>query len=382
MTKATAARAGRTVLDCRWLGAGGPGRCTELVLRGLGQLPAPPPWVLWGPARTRSLAWPAAEVVVSADDPRRLRGQRDTLRIPPGDLVVFMHQQRPLRAARSVTLIYDTTSLRHGATPLTRRVKALFLKRVSRASERIATVSAYSSRCIQRDLGVPPERISVLPMPRDDDLARRVAALRQSTPMADVALYAGNFLPHKNLGRLIAAFAATEFRQAGGRLLLVGGSAEDVRTLAATLPPSARDQVDVRRACPQDELDLLYATSRFLVLPSLEEGFGLPAWEALSCGVPVAVSTAGALPEVVGDRGERFDPTSVTDMTQALDRCAMRARHLAPSARDAASIEFRRGAPTLRDLGDAFLDLVAAARGTSQAPEAGGLPSMADGDPA
>jgi alpha-1,3-rhamnosyl/mannosyltransferase len=245
----------------------------------------------------------------------------------------------------------------------------------------VATISAYSSQSIQRDLGVAPERISVLPMPCDDDLARRVIALRESTPLAEVAFYAGNFLPHKNLPRLIAAFRSTEFRRAGGRLVLVGGSPDEVRRLQATLRPSQRPDVDVRPACPQDDLDLLYATSRFLVLPSLEEGFGLPAWEALSCGLPVAVSSAGALPEVVGDSGEQFDPTSVTDMAQALDRCAVRARHLVPSARDAASLEFRRRAPALRDLGEAFLGLVAAALGTSQGTRAATAPSRPDGDP-
>ena len=71
---------------------------------------------------------------------------------------------------------------------------------------------------------------------------------------------------------------------------------------------------------PDDELVELYHGARALVLPSFLEGFGLPAVEALACGTPVVASTAGSLPEVVGDAGLYFDPDDPVGLDWALRR--------------------------------------------------------------
>jgi alpha-1,3-rhamnosyl/mannosyltransferase len=68
--------------------------------------------------------------------------------------------------------------------------------------------------------------------------------------------------------------------------------------------------------------EALYAGARTLVLPSLDEGFGLPALEAMSAGVPAVVSNAGALPEVVGDAAVVFNPTDADALAYALGRLA------------------------------------------------------------
>jgi glycosyltransferase involved in cell wall biosynthesis len=67
-------------------------------------------------------------------------------------------------------------------------------------------------------------------------------------------------------------------------------------------------------------LTSLYSAARMLVLPSLDEGFGLPAAEAMACGTPVAASNRGALPEVVGDAGLLFDPLDERAMATAVER--------------------------------------------------------------
>ena len=71
-----------------------------------------------------------------------------------------------------------------------------------------------------------------------------------------------------------------------------------------------------------DDCDLVYFynAAKFLILPSLDEGFGLPVIEAMACGTTVAVSKYGALPEVVADAGLIFDPLSVEDIAQGIDR--------------------------------------------------------------
>lgn len=349
------------VMDCRWLGIGGPGRTTELVLRGLADSPPAGRWVLWGPqARTAALAWPGAQVVPIEEDPRVLLGQRRALELPRGDFTVFMHQQRPLRSVPSVTVIYDTIPLHLDRSPSRRRLKRLFLGQVIRTSAQILTISEHSRACIVAELGVAAERVEVLRFPFDDAFAERVRGLRATAAPVDAALFIGGFLPHKNLPRLLAAFAATGYRRRGGRLILVGSSAGQAADLVAGLDRAQRAFVDVRHSLDQDEVDRLYATVRFVVQPSLEEGWGLPAWEGLCAGLPVCASDGGALPEVVAGFSTPFPARSLEAMTAAIDACAEEAAGRGPAAAEAQSRRLREQAPTVADFGRRFLEVVAA----------------------
>ena len=348
------------MLDCRWLGIGGPGRTTELVLRGLATAPPEGRWVLWGPETALApLAWPGAEISPIAADPRLLRGQRHAFAVPPGDLFVFMHQQRPLRRLPSVTVVYDTIALRHGSHRAARSLKRLFMRRVARTSLRIVTISEHSRVSIQRDLQVPADRVQIVRFPFDDALVDRVLGVRRSAPREEVALFVGGFLPHKNLPRLLSAFGSTAFCRSGGRLVLVGGSAEQATAMLVTLDAGQRASVTVRHSCSQAEIDRLYATSRFLVQPSLEEGFGLPAWEAMCCGLPVCVSDGGALPEVTRGFADPFPATSVPAMAAAIDATAEVARTLDEEGAMRRSTLLRRTAPSVRDFGLQFGSIVA-----------------------
>lgn len=341
-------------MDCRWLPIGGPGRTTELVLRGLALGPAPEDWVLWGPPEVAGVAWRGADLVAITEDPRLLLGQRRATQVPAGRLTVFMHQQRPLRRVPAVTLVYDTIALRYGANRPLRQAKRLFMRRVAAMSRHILTISEHSRRSVIGDLGVAPERISVLRFPFDDAFADRVAALRRSLAPEPVALFVGGFLPHKNLPRLLAAFGTTTFCRDGGRLLLAGGSTAQVRDLEARLTSREREFVTALGACGQPELDRLFATSQFLIQPSLEEGFGLPAWEALCCGLPVCASDGGALPEVVAGLVEPFPAADTRAMAAAIDRCAGRP----PAEAAEISDRLRREAPSVRQFGEQFRGIV------------------------
>jgi len=71
---------------------------------------------------------------------------------------------------------------------------------------------------------------------------------------------------------------------------------------------------------PDEELCRLYNTCTVFVMPSLDEGFGLPAIEAMSCGRPVIVSSGNSLEELVGDAGLTVNPHSLAELTAAIDR--------------------------------------------------------------
>lgn len=304
------------LLDCRWLGLGGAGRATELLLRDLARDPPPGRWLLWGdPVRLEQFAFEGAEVRAERRDPRTLFGQRAAFGVPKADVGIYLHQIRPLGRGPSVTLIHDTIPLRYGGSGPARLAKRLFFLAVARATTAVVTVSEGSKKAIVRDLGIGEERIFVARYPVDEARAAAIAELRARLPQEPVLLYVGRFAPHKNLERLAEAYSRTRFAAEGGRLVLVGGAATELPDLGS---------VEVRGPCSEEELDRLLATSRALVLPSLEEGYGLPAFEAAASGLPVAASGAGATRELAPERAVLFPPEDVQAMAAALDEVSIR----------------------------------------------------------
>ena len=348
----------RILLDCRWLNSGGAGRVTELLLRGLATDPGEATWVLWGPPDVEALSWPGAEVAIERLDPRTWNGQRNWFDLPRADFSVFLHQQRPLRAVPAATYMHDTIPLHFASGNLDRSMKRLFLRRVAAISTPVIAPSEYSRRSICADLGVAPQRVTVMKMAGDARMAARVAELRRTHPGEPFALYLGLFLPHKNLERLIESFGVTRFCSEGGRLLLMGGSPTDQRALEARLSPAQREYVQTRPFGSQQEVESLLATCRFLVQPSLEEGFGLPAWEALCCGVPVCASDGGSLPEITQGLADEFPATSVDRMAEALDACATRAKSVTPETAEKASEAFLSSAPSVGEMAAQLRDVV------------------------
>jgi glycosyltransferase involved in cell wall biosynthesis len=245
--------------------------------------------------------------------------------MPAHDVTLYMHQVRPLRPGRSVTLFHDTIQLHFGDEGWKRATKHASHRLVARLSTTILTVSEYSRKALARDLSLDAGKLGVVRYPVDTEFVERVRAIRGERPAENRILYVGQYAPHKNLERLIAAFGRTAFAGAGGELRLVGGT-EDwqqrLRRVAGLAAPEARVTVD--GSVSQRRLEELYATSRVLAMPSLEEGFGLPAWEALSLGMPVCASRAGSLPEVTKGCAALCDPLSVPDIARALDEAAQK----------------------------------------------------------
>jgi glycosyltransferase involved in cell wall biosynthesis len=305
-------------LDCRWLGLGGAGRVTEKLLEGLAATHSDDGCVAWRFWDGRSLATDSPRA--PADSPARLAGQASLTRQPSDcDLIFFMHQMRPLVARRNVTLIHDTIPLLCATSRRSFVARRAFYRRVARTSARIVTVSTWSRDQIVDSLRVPPARVSVVPPPGLDRLAGAMSELRERSPTEEYLLYVGAIQPHKNLPRLISAFSRSRYARDGGRLVLVGGSAPDMTALRADAHDAVGPGIELRAACSDADLVRLYAGCRAVVQPSLWEGFGLPAREALASGIPVIGSTGGALADVADLFVARFDPESTDEMTGAID---------------------------------------------------------------
>ena len=121
---------------------------------------------------------------------------------------------------------------------------------------------------------------------------------------------------------LLDAYARVRARNAAvPSLVIAGGIDADERGVLAPIdrPPLA-GHVEYRGYVPTEEREALFKGAQAFVLPSFEEGFGIPALEAMSAGVPVVVSNRGALPEVVGDAGLFIDPDDVESLAAALER--------------------------------------------------------------
>jgi glycosyltransferase involved in cell wall biosynthesis len=200
-------------------------------------------------------------------------------------------------------------------------------------ADQLVTVSEDARRQIAEAFGRPLDSIRVVtegpdPVFRPLDLAGREADLRARWKLpaaAPLLLYVGGISPHKNLDGLLRALHRLRTRGlADWHLVLVGdltgdsflGCHAELTRLAMEL--GLADRVTFTGYVPDEDLVGLYNVATLFVLPSMGEGFGLPAVEAMACGLPVAVSRGSSLPEVVGDAGVVFDPTSQDDMAYAV----------------------------------------------------------------
>ena len=193
------------------------------------------------------------------------------------------------------------------------------------SSRHVVTVSEASRNSIQRRFRLSADRVSVVPCapsavfyPRTNELTSVEVLSRYGiSPGTRFFLYVGGLSPHKNLLRLIEAFS--RLQDPSAQLVLVGDLGDVFHTHVPELRAAVtRHGVDGRVMfpgfVPDADLAHFYSRALALVQPSLIEGFGLPPVEAMACGAPVLSSTAGSLPEVVGEAGRFFNPLDVNSL--------------------------------------------------------------------
>lgn len=203
-----------------------------------------------------------------------------------------------------------------------------------RSSKRLATVSQNARGRIAKAFSRKSNEIAVVGEGVDERFQRqdesKQAAVREQFGIAAderILLYVGGISPHKNIAALIRSLRLLVERGAADwRLLLVGevdrdsfySAHKEVR--GAIRDCGLEERVTFAGYVDDPTLAALYSAARMLVLPSLDEGFGLPAAEAMACGAPVAASNRGALPEVVGGAGVLFDPLDESAMATAIEQ--------------------------------------------------------------
>jgi glycosyltransferase involved in cell wall biosynthesis len=204
------------------------------------------------------------------------------------------------------------------------RLKRVLYGPLARASLRRAAAVVVTSTYVADRLAeyhdLESGKVRVVGCGVDAELAERVPTGAADPPYA---LVVGTLFPYKNVRAAIEAIS--ELSDAGHRLeLVVAGRDPDGRQIGILRELAARlgvaDAVRFAGRVDDDELAALYAAATALIFPSLAEGFGIPAIEAMAYGVPVIAADRASLHEVVGDAGLLVDPAAPGAIAAALDR--------------------------------------------------------------
>ena len=192
--------------------------------------------------------------------------------------------------------------------------------KVARQIPRILTVSENSARDLVQHMGLRPEQLSVVPIGVDHELFRPLPEVRRrpgrvlAMASADVAL--------KGMMPLLEAMARLRTTR-DAELVVVARPRSDSEIPATLRRLGLTGAVQFVSGISDEDLVRLYAEAEVAVVPSLYEGFSLPAIQAMACGLPLVATTAGALPEVVGRDGETgllVPPGDPVELAAALDR--------------------------------------------------------------
>jgi glycosyltransferase involved in cell wall biosynthesis len=218
------------------------------------------------------------------------------------------HYVVPITRVPLVVTIHDLIHLHQPQrNPLAPLYARTMLRRAVKRARRVLTVTNAVKSQLEAELGarnviVTPNGVAVASSPTN-----------HQPPTTNHFLYVGNDKPHKNVATLIDAFALVRAAIPNARLVLAGGAFARFRE---------REGIDARGFVSDDELSSLYRNAIALVMPSLEEGFGLPAVEAMAHGTAVITSTTPALIEVTGDAALHIDARDARAISEAMLRVA------------------------------------------------------------
>ena len=267
-------------------------------------------------------------------------------------LVHFTFPQQPIwYRGKTVTTIHDLTTLRFNNPDKNRlvfkfkqRVYGFVIKRAVHKAARVITPSEFVKRDLVEFTGLDPDKITVTYEAAD-------AITDNGKPVPELAgkqfiMYVGRPTPHKNLERLVEAYASLKAQHPDLVLVLAGKSDANYRRLEASVQKANIGGVVFTGFVAEGQLRWLYEHCAAYIFPSLSEGFGLPGLEAMAHGAPVVSSNTTCLPEIYDDAAHYFDPLDTQAMANAINEVladtALRSELVGKGQSQAAKYSWRR----------------------------------------
>lgn len=247
------------------------------------------------------------------------------LKLSENELLWSPANTGPISLSAQILSLADVSPIENPRwySPTFRTWYRIFLPALTRRVQAVMTISNFSRERILRALSISPGRVHVVPCGVDRRKFKPITrgeadnVRKEFGIKPEFILFVGSANPRKNLGRLLNAWDHFRNGYPAHQLVLVGSNSGNfAREALPPLPSSVIRLGYVEEA----RLPSLYAAAAALVLPSLHEGFGLPALEAMACGTPVVASNQAALPEVVGDAAILVDPYDVSSIASGLER--------------------------------------------------------------
>ena len=271
---------------------------------------------------------------------RPLRLIREQVRLPailarlPVDVHHGPHYTMPERASLpTVVTIHDLSLLEHPAWH--EPAKVAFFRRAMRiAADRADAIVAVSASTAERldallspkapvhviHHGVDHSRFRPLAPGDTDGAVLDQAALRRIGAVAPYIAFVGTLEPRKDVPTLIRAFDRVAAARPGVSLVLAGGRGWGIRAIEAALGAAVHGhRVRMAGYVSEEQKAALLRGAAAVAYPSLEEGFGLPALEALACGAPLVTTTGSAMAEVTGDAAVLVPPGDIAALAEALE---------------------------------------------------------------
>lgn len=233
-----------------------------------------------------------------------------------------VHSSNPLlipstQAARVIT-IHDLYFLKHpgNTSKEIRRDYPALVRKHARRADCILVPSEYTRQQVQDFLQIRDDHLVVCP------LGANPPSPRKEQPKTGPILFIGTLEARKNIDGLLDAYALLLDRYENAPDLILAGrpTSDAAKWAPRLLVDPLRGHVQQMGYVSADTRDLLLKQARLLVLPSFDEGFGLPILEAMSAGVPIVASNLGAIPEVLGDAGLLVNPTDPETLSYAIQK--------------------------------------------------------------
>jgi glycosyltransferase involved in cell wall biosynthesis len=251
------------------------------------------------------------------------------------DLVHFPHFNIPINyKGKFVVTIHDLIHqhfqlkkrTRHSLLGFwTRKISYhLIFSQALKKSQKIITVSDFTKKQLVREWKVPEDKVKVTLEAVDQNIIELTKKIKKEDQerildkfkiQKPYIFYVGNAYPHKNVEGLVKAFLEIRRNYQYLQLVLAGNDHYFWRKIKEKYQDK---NIIYAGFVSDEEMVALYKEAACYIVPSFEEGFGIPLLEAMACGTPVVSSDAASLPEIGGDAAIYFDPKNINEMSQKI----------------------------------------------------------------